>query len=107
MEQPKKFTMIDEPFKCLVCGKEVKPLNYTARDHCPYCLTSLHVDNNPGDRLANCHGILEPFAVEKFKTDKFKIVYRCQKCHQLKKNVNAIDDNIDLIIDIMTKANMY
>ncbi|MDD4027925.1 MAG: RNHCP domain-containing protein, partial [Bacilli bacterium] len=46
--------MIDENFICEVCKKEVKSLGYTARDHCPYCLSSKHVDINPGDRKCTC-----------------------------------------------------
>ena len=69
-----KFKMIDEPFTCEVCGKQIKPLGYTARDHCPYCLSSKHVDINPGDREATCHGILKPVAIEPFKKGNYKIV---------------------------------
>ena len=68
LQKPKNFTMIDEGFTCAVCGKVVEPLNYSARDHCPYCLCSLHVDVNPGDRLAECHGILKPIDIEKYKS---------------------------------------
>ena len=50
----KKFKMIDEKFICENCGYEVDKLNYTARDHCPNCLWSKHVDINPGDRLNDC-----------------------------------------------------
>ena len=44
----KKFNMIDESFICENCGKKVTKLGYTARDHCPYCLYSKHLDINPG-----------------------------------------------------------
>ena len=43
--ETKKFKMIDEAFTCVVCNKKVEPLSYTARDHCPNCLCSLHVDD--------------------------------------------------------------
>jgi len=102
----KKFTMIDEDFTCDVCKKKVKKLGYTARDHCPYCLFSKHVDVNPGDRSEDCHGVLKPVAIENYKKG-YKIVYRCQKCNQIRKNVMAKDDNMDLIIEIMSKANKY
>ncbi len=97
----KRFNMIDEEFKCENCGKDIKPLGYTARDHCPHCLYSKHVDNNPGDRECECRGLLEPIAIEKFK-DTYKIIYRCEKCKAIKKNIIANDDNMDLIIDIMS-----
>ena len=95
----KKFTMRDENFICEHCGKEVIKLNYTARDHCPYCLYSKHVDINPGDRLNNCLGLLEPIGIEKFK-DIYKIIYKCSKCNELHKNIIANDDNMDLIIEL-------
>lgn len=95
----KKFKMRDEEFNCLVCGNEVKPLGYTARDHCPNCLCSLHVDINPGDRSSNCKGILRPIGIEKSK-DMFKIIYKCDKCKMIKKNIQSNDDNMDLIIKL-------
>ena len=100
MEQ-KKFQMRDEAFTCVVCKEEVLPLEYTARDHCPNCLCSLHLDDNPGDRLCLCHGVMEPILVEKGKKDTLKIIYRCSKCGIIKKNKAALDDNYDLILEIM------
>jgi ribosome biogenesis GTPase / thiamine phosphate phosphatase len=100
----KKFKMIDESFICKVCGKEVNNLGYSARDHCPYCLCSIHVDNNPGDRLCTCHGILRPIGIEKAKKANFKIIYQCDKCGMIKKNIMARDDNMDLIISLSTKV---
>ena len=98
----KKFTMKDESFTCEHCHKEVKKLNYTARDHCPFCLYSKHVDINPGDRNNKCHGLLEPIDIEKFK-HTYKIIYRCTKCGELHKNILANDDSLDKIIEISTK----
>ena len=95
----KKFTMRDEDFICENCKHEVIHLGYTARDHCPNCLYSKHVDIMPGDRENNCHGLLEPTGIEKFK-DTYKILYKCKKCHQPHKNIMAKDDNMDLIIEL-------
>ena len=100
----KKFTMRDEEFICKNCGKKVLPLNYTARDHCPYCLYSLHVDINPGDRLNECKGLLKPIGIEKFK-DTYKIVYKCGKCNKEHKNIMATDDDMNLIIDLSVNTN--
>lgn len=95
----KKFCMRDENFICENCHREVSKLNYTARDHCPYCLYSKHVDKNPGDRLNNCHGLLKPIGIEKFK-NTYKIIYQCEKCKENHKNIMAQDDNMDLIIQL-------
>ena len=98
----KKFKMIDEGFECIVCKKKVMPLSYTARDHCPNCLCSIHIDDYPGDRLCKCFVILRPIEIEKAKKDTLKIVYRCDKCGMIKINKMAQDDNYDLILKIMS-----
>ena len=98
--QDKKFTMIDEKFTCFNCQTKVKPLGYTARDHCPNCLYSLHLDINPGDRKSTCKGILKPVGIEKSKKDRYKILYKCEKCGYQIKNKAAIDDNINEIINL-------
>lgn len=93
----KKFHMIDEKFICENCQKEVQPLHYTARDHCPYCLYSKHVDINPGDRNNPCQGLLKPVGIEKFR-ETYKILYTCEKCGMQHKNILAKDDSMDRII---------
>ncbi len=95
----KTFYKSDENFICDYCNKEVPKLNYTSRDHCPYCLYSKHVDINPGDRKNTCKGLLKPIGIEKFK-DTYKIVYKCEKCGMVHKNIIANDDNMDLIIEL-------
>lgn len=95
----KRFVKRDESFTCISCGKEVTPLGYTTRDHCPYCLYSIHIDIMPGDRANTCKGCLKPIGIEKFK-DTYKIVYKCEKCHEKHKNIMATDDNLDEIINI-------
>ena len=101
--EEKRFKMRDEGFKCVNCGEEVLPLNYTARDHCPKCLCSLHVDNNPGDRASKCLGVLRAIDIEKSKKDTLKIVYKCSKCGEIKKNKAARDDNYEAILKVMSK----
>ena len=101
----KNFTMKDENFICENCNQEVLPLGYTARDHCPYCLYSKHLDINPGDRANNCKGLLKPIGIEKFK-DTYKIIYKCESCNELHKNIMAKDDNMDLIIELSNIENI-
>ena len=91
--------MIDEEFVCENCGENISKLNYTARDHCPHCLYSKHVDVFPGDRANGCMGLMKPIGIEKFK-NTYKIVYKCSKCNQIHKNVMANDDNYDLIVKL-------
>lgn len=47
-----------EGFPCKVCGRPVTPAGAGSdhRNHCPNCLSSLHVDVEPGDRASDCGG---------------------------------------------------
>ena len=102
----KKFTVKDEEFICNNCGEKVSKLNYSSRDHCNHCLYSLHVDINPGDRLETCHGLLVPISVEKGKKDTYKIVYKCDKCGSIRKNIMANDDDFNIVLKIMEENSM-
>lgn len=53
-----------DSFTCRVCGRLVTPQSAGTdhRNHCPNCLSSLHVDIEPGDRASDCGGIMEPAA---------------------------------------------
>ena len=96
----RNFTVIDEEFICNNCGQKVPKLGYSCRNHCPYCLHSLHVDVNPGDRLETCHGDLEPVGLEINKKKGYVIIFKCKKCGQIRKNKSAEDDDMDLIINL-------
>ena len=91
----------DNGFVCLHCGKEVSPLGYTSRNHCPYCLRSLHIDNIPGDRANTCLGIMEPIEIENSPKKGYVIVYKCSKCGEIKRNKSADDDSFDKILEVM------
>jgi len=95
----KRFHELDEEFICENCHQKVKPLIYSSRDHCPYCLYSKHVDTNPGDRANPCKGLLKPIGIEKYK-DTYKIIYECTKCKMTHKNIIAKDDDMNEIIKI-------
>ena len=55
----------NDTFVCRVCGKTVIMAGAGSehRNHCPYCLHSRHLDIEPGDRAADCGGVMEPIAV--------------------------------------------
>ena len=54
-----------ETFTCRSCGWLVTPQGAGSqhRNHCPNCLCSVHLDIEPGDREADCGGLMEPIAV--------------------------------------------
>ena len=56
----------------------------------------------PGDRANNCHGLLVPIGIEKYK-NTYKIIYKCNKCNKIHKNIMASDDNYDEIIALSNK----
>ena len=99
------FTEIDEEFTCENCGRKVKKLGYSCRNHCPYCLYSKHVDNMPGDRQEECHGKLKPVGVELESKKGYVIIFKCEKCGKIRKNKAAKDDNMDLIIKLSAEHN--
>ena len=63
-----------------------KPAGTQHRNHCPNCLTSLHLDNEPGDRAADCGGQMEPVAVWVRKGGEWAIIHRCRLCGKLTSN---------------------
>jgi hypothetical protein len=81
-------------FTCLVCLQHVMPLKSGSyRNHCPFCLSSLHVDDAvPGDRKSTCHGVMRAFRM-KFNGKKgWQIVHKCTKCGTEKVNRIAEHD---------------
>ena len=93
----------DNSFVCVNCGKQVEKLGYTSRNHCPFCLYSLHVDIKPGDRANTCKGILEPIAVENSTKKGYIIVFKCKKCGKIVRNKSAIDDNFEALLEVSKK----
>ncbi len=95
MSMSRQFARKIEDFTCGHCGTETKGNGYT--DHCPNCLWGKHVDVNPGDRLAECKGMLKPIRVER-EHDNFVIIYKCEKCGAIKRNSAASNDNHELLM---------
>lgn len=94
-----------ETFICRSCGREVIPENAGSdhRNHCPNCLTSLHVDNRPGDRASDCGGHMDPIAVWVKKNGEWAIVHRCRQCGKISANRVAADDNPMKLMSIAMK----
>lgn len=93
----RRFQRKIEDFVCGHCGYAVQGTGYT--NHCPRCLWSQHVDVLPGDRLAECGGLMEPVAVTG-STDSYRILHRCQICATEKWNQASADDDFDQLLAI-------
>lgn len=102
MHKLKNPITINEGFKCLKCGKKVpKHDGGSCRNHCPYCLYSLHVDATvPGDRMSECEGLMKPVGIELNKKKGVRIKHVCQKCGVKAYNRTAPDDDWDLICQL-------
>lgn len=123
-------------FKCQNCGQiiPVSPLSGTKnRNHCPFCLYSLHVDQKvAGDRAAKCHGLMQPIGLSfkhpsknKYAPEKevgeLLLIHQCTRCNKIILNRLAADDDnaqIEKIfkdsqklsaknLDHLKKANIY
>ncbi len=93
----KKFQRTIEDFVCENCRYKVTGNGYT--NHCPKCLYSKHVDNNPGDRQASCHGLMAPIRVE-LDHGEYTIVHKCTKCGLERRNKAVPADDMDQIIKL-------
>jgi hypothetical protein len=83
-------------FRCTACRLFV-PLEAPGtahRNHCPNCLSSLHVDRKiPGDRDAGCGGRMEAIGMSVRSDGEWMIIHRCVTCDGLSANRIAGDDN--------------
>ena len=87
----------DEGFNCKACGKfiTVRDCGTNNRNHCPHCLSSIHLDNIPGDRSADCGGIMEPISIYVRPDGEWALIHRCKKCGELKINrIAAVKTNL-------------
>ena len=106
--ESKRFAKNDSGFICRNCGQEVEPLGSSSRNHCPFCLCSIHIDINPGDRENTCLGIMDAIKAEINPKKGYVLVHKCRKCGEIKRNRAAFDarvqpDDMDKII-LLTAA---
>lgn len=98
------FIMLNENFKCDNCGKDiVLHPEWSARNHCPYCLYSKHLDNiSPWDRGSTCLWLMLPIDIDYKKNKWYMIKHVCKKCNKNILNKVAPDDNF---MDFIEKRN--
>lgn len=82
-------------FHCGRCGAQVGSRSFGTRhrNHCPLCLWSRHLDEEPGDRACPCRSLMEPVAVEVRRDGEWSIIHRCTGCGALRTNRVAGDDH--------------
>lgn len=95
-----------EAFRCVGCRLDV-PMDAPGtahRNHCPHCLTSLHLDHRvPGDRRAGCRGRMAALSVTVRGDGEWLIIHCCESCGVLSANRIAGDDNALALLRIAVR----
>lgn len=97
----KRFQRRIEDFACGNCGRNVEGDGYT--NHCPHCLWSRHVDVNPGDRAADCGGLMRPLRVET-QGGAWTLVHECTACRTVRRCKTVPDDDRDALLELARTA---
>jgi hypothetical protein len=100
-------------FTCMHCKQLISsdPVlsGVNNRNHCPYCLSSKHVDlDHSGDRMSACKSIMRPIGLAwKQSRNKYgsssgelMIIHECEGCTRLSINRIAADDDPDFIMNL-------
>jgi RNHCP domain-containing protein len=92
-------------FRCVHCGVDVPTSapGTAHRNHCPSCLWSRHVDDEPGDRASDCLASMEAIAITVRGDGEWVLIHRCAGCGVLHSNRIAGDDNPLLLIRLAVK----
>ena len=102
-EQKKKSCdggSFEQAFICERCGQVVcaQAPGTKHRNHCPYCLWSVHLDIHMGDRRCGCRSLMEPIAISVRHNGEWAIVHRCRKCKAIRINrIAGVDSELALI----------
>lgn len=97
-----KFQKKVEDFICENCGFSVQGTGYT--NHCPKCFYSKHVDINPGDRSANCGGLMPTIGLD-YREGVYILIQQCEKCFVLKRIKMQEGDSFDTLVKIQKEIN--
>lgn len=112
-----RWKAADGAFRCAHCRQMVFPnatMGTVHRNHCPFCLHSLHVDTRPGNRASLCHARMEPVGLTR-KLEGFDrygrerhgdimLVHVCTGCGSVNINRIAADDSCPEILDVFARS---
>jgi hypothetical protein len=101
-------------FVCLVChnfvSAEAALSGVQNRNHCPYCLSSRHLDlYAAGDRLSACKASMRPVALTLKRIAKkyaaasqgeLMLVHLCDECGKPSINRIAADDDLEAVLKV-------
>src|SRR5512141_10251 len=101
-------------FVCMNChnfvSAEAALSGVQNRNHCPYCLSSRHLDLfEAGDRLSACKARMQPVALTLKRSARkyarpgdgeLMLVHVCEDCHKVSINRIAADDDNETLLGI-------
>jgi DNA-directed RNA polymerase subunit RPC12/RpoP len=107
-----------EGFVCLYCRNIVSAEQALTgghnRNHCPYCLSSRHLDlYQAGDRLSACRGHMQAIGLtlkhrpSKYATEKqgeLMLIHQCEECGKVSINRIAADDDDEAILSVFERS---
>jgi hypothetical protein len=118
MKRVRDGGFFQEDFRCAYCRTHITtdPLiaGVKNRNHCPYCLSSKHVDQNKaGDRLSACRAEMKPIGLTLKKIRKkygpqnqgeLMLIHQCTGCDKISINRIAADDDADKILAVLEES---
>jgi hypothetical protein len=99
--RPRQRANERNPFKCGRCRAFIGPVVFGGRhrNHCPFCLTSRHVDlRRPGDRASPCRALMPAIGVAWRANGEQMVVHRCNGCGIERQNRVAADDDLAALL---------
>jgi hypothetical protein len=116
--RPGKMNITSRDFVCGHCGAfvstDVGLSGVCNRNHCPYCLSSRHLDLfEAGDRLSACKARMRPVGLTlKRITNKcvdrqqgeLMLVHVCDDCGKVSINRIAADDVAEMILSVLEQS---
>lgn len=104
-QKPRQHPRDSEEFRCKRCKMLVGnlPSGGHHRNHCPFCLYSLHIDaERSGDRASTCRSVMQPVGAFQRRNGEHVIVHRCLGCGFERFNRIAADDNFHQVLSLPT-----
>lgn len=93
-------------FICDHCYSEVPPHRHGSyRNHCPFCLSSKHLDIKPGDRASDCQQLMKAVGYRIHSKKGLQILHKCVGCGH--EQFNIVDETLDDYNRILKLTNQH
>lgn len=89
-----------EKYRCRVCNWSPSDSEDGVWEHCPNCLSSIHIQNEEGQE---CGGTLEPVAIWIKPDDSWEIIQKCSLCGEIASSPISDDDSPIKLLSLALK----